>query len=80
MTPKYSISSKYNHKKGTVIVHVRREGGGDRGSGPPPLLKNHTSIGFLSNTGSDPQKKNHKASMPMFIVGSILARQRVFGI
>ena len=29
--------------------------GGDRGSGPPPLV-NHKNIGFLSNTGPDPLK------------------------
>ena len=26
------------------------------GSGPPPPLKNHKNIGFLSNTGPDPLK------------------------
>ena len=31
-------------------------GGGGQGSGPP--LKNHKTIGFLSNTGPDPLK-NH---------------------
>ena len=39
-------------------------GGG--GSGPP--LKIHKNIGFLSNTGPDPQK-NHKATKPAFNVG-----------
>ena len=29
---------------------------GDRGSGPPPHLKNHKNIEFLSNTGPDPLK------------------------
>ena len=42
--------------------------GGDRGSGPPPPLKNHKNIGFLSNTGPDPLK-NHKAAKPAFNVG-----------
>ena len=31
-------------------------------------LKNHKNIGFLSNTGPDPQK-NHKATKPVFNVG-----------
>ena len=31
------------------------DGGGDRGSGPPPQ-ENYKNIGFLSNTGSDPLK------------------------
>ena len=45
---------------------------GGRTWGPdPPPLKNHTNIGFLSNTGPDPLK-NHKATN----VGSSLARKR----
>ena len=36
-------------------------------------LKNHTNIGFLSNTGPDPLK-NHKASNPAFNVGPSSAR------
>ena len=50
------------------------EGGGDIGSGPPPL-KNHKNIGFSCNTGPDPLK-NHKATKPAFNVGPSLARQR----
>ena len=34
---------------------------------PPPPLKNHKNIGFLSNTGPDPLK-NHKATKPAFNV------------
>ena len=37
--------------------------GGHRGSGSP--LKNHKNIGFLCNTGPDPQQ-NHKAIKPAF--------------
>ena len=44
------------------------------GSGPPPL-KNHTNIGFLSNTGPDPLN-NHKATKLAFNDGPSLARQR----
>ena len=48
----------------------------DRGSGPPPPpLKYHKAIGFLSNTGPDPLE-NHKATMPAFYVGPTSARQR----
>ena len=50
------------------------EGGGDRWSGPPPL-KNHKTIGFLSNTGPDPLL-NDKATKPAFNVGPPSARQR----
>ena len=32
------------------------EMGVDRRSGPPPPLKNHKNIGFLSNSGPDPLK------------------------
>ena len=32
-----------------------QRGGGAEGPDPPPL-KNHKNIGFLSNTGPDPQK------------------------
>ena len=41
-------------------------GGGGQGVGTP--LKNHTNLGFLSNTGPDPLK-NHKATKPEFNVG-----------
>ena len=49
-------------------------GGGDRGSGPPPL-KNYNFIRFLSNTGPDPLK-NDKATKTAFKVGPPSARQR----
>ena len=54
------------------LLHVRIQRG-DRGSGP--LLKNHKNIGFLGNTGPDPQK-NHKATKPAFNVGQTPARQQ----
>ena len=57
----------------TIIAHesvhdrtvkmARRAGGPE----PPTHLKNHKSIGFLSNTGPDPLK-NHKATEPAFNV------------
>ena len=46
-----------------------------QGSGPHSPLKNHKSIGFLSNTGPDPLK-NYKATKPAFNVGLSSARQR----
>ena len=49
--------------------------GGDRGSGPPPPLKNHKNIGSLSNSGPD-TLINHKATKPAFNVGSSWARQQ----
>ena len=53
-----------------------QSGGGDRGSGlPPPPLKNHKTIGFLSNSGPDPLK-NHAATKPAFNAGLTSARQR----
>ena len=42
---------------------------------PPPPLKNHKNIGFLSNTGPDPLK-NYKAAKSAFNVGPSSARQR----
>ena len=48
-------------------------GGGGRVSGNP--LKNHKTIGFLSNTDPDPLK-NHKAAKPAFNNRPSLARQR----
>ena len=48
---------------------------GTGGSGPPPPLKNHKNIGFLSNTDPSPLK-NHKATKPTFNVGPSSARQR----
>ena len=56
------------------VLHVRIQRG-DRGSGPPPPLKNHKLIGFPSNTGPDPLK-NHKATKPAVYVGPSSARQQ----
>ena len=42
---------------------------------PERPLKNQKNIGFLSITGSDPQK-NHKATKPAFNVGPSSARQQ----
>ena len=53
---------------------VDPEGGGGQGVWTPPL-KNHKNLGFLSNTGPDPQKK-HKASKPAFNVGPKSTRPR----
>ena len=51
-------------------------GGGAVTGGPDPLLlRNHKNIGFLSKTGPDPLK-NHKATKPIFNVGSLSARQQ----
>ena len=44
---------------------------GTWGSGLSPL-KNRKNIGFLSNTGPDPLKKNHKAAKPAFNNGSFI--------
>ena len=49
-----------------------QEGAG--GPDPPPPLKNHKNIGFLSNSGPDPLK-NYKATEPAFNVGPSSARQ-----
>ena len=51
-----------HHKMGfqyiSISVYIVRSHAriqrGDRGSGPPPPLKNHKNIEFLSNTGPDP--------------------------
>ena len=57
--------------------------GGSRGETggpdlPPPSLKNHKNIGFLSKTDSD-LLKNHKAAKPAFNVGPSSVRQRFAG-
>ena len=41
---------------------------------PPPPLKNHKNIGFLSNSGPDPLK-NYEATEPAFNVGLSSAPQ-----
>ena len=43
---------------------------------PPPPMKNHKNIGFLSNIGLDPLINNHKTTMPAFNVGPLLSRLR----
>ena len=50
------------------------EGGQGGPDPPPPPLKNHKNIGFLSNTGPDPLK-NHKFTKPEFNVGLSSAHQ-----
>ena len=56
-------------------MSMRGSRGGTGGPDPPPPLKNHTNIGFFSNTGPDPLN-NHKATKPAFNDGPSLARQR----
>ena len=51
-----------------LIAQIQRGAGG-----PAPPLKNHKFIGFLSNTGPEPQKK-HKATKPTFNIGPSSAR------
>ena len=48
---------------------------GGTGVPDPTPLKNHKIKGFLSNTGQDPLK-NHKAAIPAFNAGPLLARQQ----
>ena len=57
----------------TRLPHGRIQRG-DRGSRPPPPLKNYKNTGFHSNPGPDPLK-NHKAAKPGFNVGPSSARQ-----
>ena len=55
--------------KAPTKMHGRIQRGGGRGSGPPPPpLKIHKNIGFLSNAGPDPLK-NHKATKLALNVG-----------
>ena len=49
-----------------------KRGGGTGGKDP---LKNHKTIGFISNTGPEPLE-NKKATKPVFNVGPSSARQR----
>ena len=51
------------------------EGGQGVRTPPPPHLKNHKNIEFLSYTGPDPLKFS-KTTKPAFNVGSSSARQR----
>ena len=56
-------------------VRIRRGGGGGALGPDIPPMKNHKTIGFLSNTGQDPLK-NHKAAKPTLNVGPSSAHQR----
>ena len=60
------------HQFQSKNVLIQRGGGGSR---PLLPLKNHKNMGFLSNTGPDPQK-NHKAIKPAFNVGPTSAGQQ----
>ena len=54
------------------------EGGGDKGSGPPPPLKNHKNIGFSRNTGPDPLKnRNYQASIQCWAIISTPAKRHL---
>ena len=59
------------HKR-QLNMHGRVQSGGP--DPPPPPLKNHKNIGFLTNTGPDPLK-NHKATQPALNGGPSSARQ-----
>ena len=69
-TRNFYWSKQYEHWS-----HWRIQSGGQGWDPPPPHLKNHKNIGFLSNTGLDPLK-NHKATKPALNVGPLLAHQR----
>ena len=60
-------------KSATLKDMMDPEGG--RVSGPPPPMKNHKHIGFLSNTGPDPLQ-NDKATKLAFNNGPLLTRQQ----
>ena len=70
----YAFSDDSNQPvhPGCLITCV--DPGGTGGLDPHPL-KNHKTMGFLSNTGPDPLK-NHKASKPAFNGGPSSAHQR----
>ena len=68
------VSAAQYKDKSYTCPHVQIQMG-DRGSGPPPSLKNHKNIGFLSNTGPG-TLKNHKAAKPALNVGTSSARKR----
>ena len=72
------ICQMWDYNCRTVYGHMRKSrggGGGRRGGPDSPFLKNHKTIGFLSNTGPDPLK-NHKATKPAFNAGPPSALQR----
>ena len=58
-----------------MVFNMRESRGGAGGPDPPPPLKNHLNIGFLSNTGPDPLT-SLKATKPAFNVGPSSDRQR----
>ena len=84
--PHHGLLTVYSRNPNWLPIHIlgtigkfhaqiqRGEGGGSRGSRPPPPLKNYKNIGFLSNTGPDPLN-NHKATKPAFNVGISLVGQ-----
>ena len=57
-----------------VKTWAGQDGGGNRGSGPPPQ-KNHENIVFISNTGPGPLK-NHKVTKAALKVGPSSALQQ----
>ena len=57
-----SIRGKFS---GLLYIHARFQSGGGGGCGP---MGNHNTLGFLSNTGSEPTK-TRKATKSAFNVG-----------
>ena len=66
-------------------MHHRLHMGGSRGGQgvrtPPPPLKNHKNIGFLSNMGLDPQKwQSYQASIQCRVTIGTLAKCHLNGV
>ena len=59
-----------------IIRHGRIQRG-EQGVRTHPPLENHKDIGFLSNTGPDPQKKTHKATKQAFNFGPLGLSARI---
>ena len=74
MVPLIPTSEEFSGNQIRELTWADPEGG-DRGPDPPPPLKNHKNIGFLSNSDPDPLK-NYKATEPAFNVGLPSGRQR----
>ena len=63
--PKTDFSVNQNQDDLFILGRMCGSRGGDRWSGPPPPpLKKHKNVGFLHNTGLDPQQRRPASKTP----------------
>ena len=77
----FSPEAKTNDHQSQLSRNYKRVQGGGQGSGPPPPLENHKNIGFLSNTGQDPEKsQSYQARIQSWAIIGTPAKRHLNGV